>query len=75
MMQDTRYRIQDKTSCIDHASCIVKSELVITMTLIGIIAYIVANAPTTGITKAYLRQTSARKRDQSRIAMERMTRR
>lgn len=50
-------------------------ELVITMTLIGIIAYIVATALTTGI-KAYF-TTDFRKEalDQSRIAMERMTRR
>lgn len=49
-------------------------ELVITMTLIGIIAYIVAIALSTGI-KAYF-TTDFRKEalDQTRIAMERMTR-
>ena len=49
-------------------------ELVMTMVLIGIIAYIVATALTTGI-KAYF-TTDFRKEalDQSRIAMERMTR-
>jgi len=49
-------------------------ELVMTMVLIGIIAYIVATALTTGI-KAYF-MTDFRKEalDQSRIAMERMTR-
>ena len=49
-------------------------ELVITMVLIGIIAYVVASALSTGI-KAYF-VTDFRKEalDQARIAMERMTR-
>ena len=80
MMQDTRYRIQDK-NIVHRASCIMHREkgftlieLVITMVLIGIIAYIVAIALSTGI-KAYF-TTDFRKEalDQSRIAMERMTR-
>ena len=80
MMQDTRYRIQDK-NIVHRASCIMHREkgftlieLVITMVLIGIIAYIVAIALSTGI-KAYF-TTDFRKEalDQTRIAMERITR-
>ncbi|MBI5203853.1 MAG: type II secretion system protein [Nitrospirae bacterium] len=49
-------------------------ELVITMVLIGIIAYIVATALSTGITAYFTTDFRKEALDQTRIAMERMTR-
>lgn len=49
-------------------------ELVITMVLIGIIAYIVATALSTGIKGYFITDYRKEALDQARIAMERMTR-
>jgi prepilin-type N-terminal cleavage/methylation domain-containing protein len=89
VMGELRGGIVNHESCIVHqssimnrASCIVHRdnsgftiiELVITMVLIGIVAFIVADAMSTGF-KAYF-TTDFRKEalDQARIATERMTR-
>ncbi|MBI4688976.1 MAG: prepilin-type N-terminal cleavage/methylation domain-containing protein [Nitrospirae bacterium] len=88
MMQDTGYTIQDKEhtpqkgGIMHHASCIVHREkggftlieLVITMLLIGIVAFIVADAMSTGFKAYFVTDNRKEALDQARIAMERMTR-
>jgi prepilin-type N-terminal cleavage/methylation domain-containing protein len=49
-------------------------ELVITMVLIGIVAYIAADAMSTGIKVFFVTENRKEALDQARIAMERMTR-
>lgn len=49
-------------------------ELVITMVLIGIVAYIAADAMSTGIKTFFVTENRKESLDQARIAMERMTR-
>jgi len=86
-MQDTGYRITDKktimhrASCIvHHASCIMHRdtkgvtliELVLGMVLIGIVALVVANALSTGITGFFVVDNRKEALDQGRIALDRM---
>lgn len=80
-IQNLKFKIQNYfRKLFAHRSLLIAQkgftlvELVMTMVLIGIVAYVVATALTTGI-KAYF-MTDFRKEalDQSRIAMERMTR-
>ncbi len=85
-MQDTRYRIPDKkcktSGIMDRASWIGHHgkkgftiiELVITMVLIGIVAYIAADAMSTGFKAFFVTDNRKEALDQARIAMERMTR-
>lgn len=81
-IQNTEYRSQNFFKKLSTDYCLLTTadkgftliELVITMVLIGIIAYIVATALSTGITAYFTTDFRKEALDQARIAMERITR-